>query len=38
MSLYLEWSKRVSGLSSGSVGIAGSLLGIAELTLSLIHI
>lgn len=32
MSLYLEWSKRVSGLSSGSVGIAGSLLGIAELT------
>lgn len=32
MSLYLEWKKRVSGLSSGSVGIAGSLLGIAELT------
>lgn len=32
MSLYLEWKKRVSGLSNGSVGIAGSLSGIAELT------
>lgn len=30
--MYLEWSKRVSGLSNGSVGIAGSLSGIAELT------
>lgn len=31
MSLYLEWSKRVSGLSNGSVGIAGSLSGLSAL-------
>lgn len=31
MSMYLEWSKRVSGLSNGSVGIAGSLSGLAVL-------
>ena len=29
--MYLEWSKRVSGLSNGSVGIAGSLSGLSEL-------
>ena len=32
MSLYLEWSKRVSGLSNGSVSIASSLLGLSALT------
>lgn len=37
MSLYLEWSKRVSGLSSGSVGVVGSLPGILTLTSSLIQ-
>lgn len=31
MSLYLEWRKRVEGLSTGSVGIASSLLGLAAL-------
>lgn len=31
MSLYLEWRKRVSGLSNGSVGIAGSLSGLSAL-------
>ncbi len=35
MSLYLEWSKRVSGLSSGSVGVVGSLPGILTLASSL---
>lgn len=29
--MYLEWSKRVSGLSNGSVGIAGSLSGLSAL-------
>lgn len=29
--MYLEWRKRVSGLSNGSVGIAGSLSGLSEL-------
>lgn len=31
MSLYLEWSKRVSGLSNGSVSIADSLPGLSLL-------
>lgn len=31
MSLYLEWKKRVSGLSNDSVGIAGSLPGLYAL-------
>lgn len=31
MSLYLEWSKRVSGLSNGSVSIAASLPGLSLL-------
>lgn len=35
MSLYLEWKKRVSGLSSGSVGVVGSLPGILTLASSL---
>ena len=37
MSLYLEWKKRVSGLSSGSVGVVGSLPGILTLASSLIQ-
>lgn len=36
MSMYLEWSKRVEGLTTGSVGIASSLSGLATLTAGLL--